>query len=62
MDKEKIRKALDHFENDEYVESKEILQQEIQTKVNSHFEDKLDLQGKLNPPVEKEEDKTDDEG
>lgn len=61
MDQEKIKKALDHFENDEYVESKEILQKEIQTKVDSHFEDKLGLQGKLSPEPEQNQEDDNDE-
>ena len=49
MDQEKVRKALDHFENDEYVDAKDILQQEIQTSRDSFLKDKLGLKNDLNP-------------
>lgn len=47
IDNEKIKKALDHFENDEYVESKEILQKEISNYKNEWLKDKLDLKNDL---------------
>lgn len=43
MDKEQIRKALDHFENDEFTDAKEILQKEISQKRNEYVNGKLDL-------------------
>ena len=44
MDKEQIRKALDHFEKDEFTDAKEILQQEISTAAAAHLGNKLGLQ------------------
>lgn len=49
MDREKIRKALDHFENDEFVDAKEIIQQEIQGKRDVFLKDKLGLATDINP-------------
>lgn len=49
MDKEKVRKALDHFENDEFVDAKEILSKEIKTSVDSHVKDKCDLKNDIDP-------------
>jgi len=56
MDQEKIKKALDHFENDEYVDAKEILSKEIKGGVEAHLKDKLGLKGDINPAPEKKED------
>ena len=55
VDKEEIRKALDHFENDEYTEAQEILQKEINKQKMEWLSDKLDLKG------ETEADDSDDE-
>ena len=49
MDQEKIKKALDHFENDEFVDAKEVLSQEIKGSVETHLKDKIGLQQDLNP-------------
>ena len=49
MDQEKVRKALDHFENDEFVDAKEILSQEIQSNRDAHLKNKLGLKGDFNP-------------
>jgi len=49
MDQEKVRKALDHFENDEFVDAKEILSQEIQGNRDAHLRNKLGLKGDINP-------------
>lgn len=43
MNTESIKKALDHFENDEFMDAKEILQQEIHSRRNEFLKDKLDL-------------------
>ncbi len=60
MDKEQIRKALDHFENDEYVDAKEIIAKEITGKRDVFLKDKLGLQNDINPaPADT---KTDDQG
>ena len=49
VDNEQIKKALDHFENDEFVDAKEILQKEILKAKNSHLKDKLDLAADIEP-------------
>ena len=56
MDQEKIKKALDHFENDEFVDAKEVLSQEIKGSVETHLKDKIGLQQDLNPAPAKKED------
>lgn len=55
MDKENIKKALDHFENDEFVDAKEILTKEIQSKRDDFVKDKVGLKDDITP-AEKEED------
>lgn len=54
MDQEKVRKSLDHFENDEYVDAKEVLGQEIKDAVKAHVKDKCGL--KNDPAPEKDGD------
>ena len=49
MDNDEIKKALDHFENDEFSLAKDILTKEIKKKVNNHFKDKLELKNDLEP-------------
>jgi hypothetical protein len=61
MDKAKIRKALDHFENDEYVDAKEIIQAEIAGKRDVFLKDKIGLKVDLNPKADKQEDKQGEE-
>ena len=48
MDREKIRKALDHFENDEYVDAKDIIAKEIAGTRDVFLKDKLGLQNDFN--------------
>lgn len=59
VDNEQIKKALDHFENDEFVDAKEILQKEILKAKNDHLKNKLELTGdadsRIKAPPEKEE-------
>lgn len=55
MDKENIKKALDHFENDEFVDAKEILTKEIQSKRDDFVKDKVGLKDDITP-AENEED------
>lgn len=62
MDREQIRKALDHFENDEYVDAKEIIQKEIAGKRDVFLKDKLSLSGDINPDTKKDGDGTGDGG
>lgn len=47
MDKEQIRKALDHFENDKFMDAKTIIAKEIETKRNDYLKDKLGLKDNL---------------
>lgn len=54
MDQDKVKKALDHFENDEYVDAKEILSKEIKDNVDAHLKDKLGLKGDIPAPDKKE--------
>jgi hypothetical protein len=49
MDKKAIRKALDHFENDEFVDAKDIIAKEIQGKRDVFLKDKLGLSQDINP-------------
>jgi len=43
MDKEQIKKAIDSFEADNFVDSREILQKEIQSTRDAYIQDKLGL-------------------
>ena len=52
MDRDKIRKALDHFENDEFVDAKEIIQGEIAGKRDVFLKDKIGLKNDINPTPE----------
>lgn len=52
MDRAKIRKALDHFENDQYVDAKDIISQEIAGKRDVFIKDKLGLQNDFTPAPE----------
>ena len=45
IDKEQIKKALDHFENDEFVDAKKILQKQVATAKDDYLKDKLNLKG-----------------
>jgi len=61
MDQDKVKKALDHFENDEYVDAKEILTKEIKSNVDTHLKDKLGLKGDISPAPEKDKKEDDTE-
>lgn len=54
VDNEQIKKALDHFENDEFVDAKEILQKEILKAKNDHLKTKLELKGDADANIEPE--------
>ena len=43
IDKEAIKSALDNFEDDNFVDSKEILSKEIKKAKNDYLKDKLGL-------------------
>jgi hypothetical protein len=64
MDKKAIKKALDHFENDQFVDAKDIISREISGQRDIFLKDKLGLANDINPaPAEPEPEKeTDDEG
>jgi len=49
MDKEQIKKALDHFENDEFTDAKDILSKEIKSVKNDWLKDKLELKNDIEP-------------
>lgn len=63
INKEQIRKALDHFENDEFSDAKDILNKEIKGVRNEWLKDKLELKNDIEPAPEVKEpdaDPTDD--
>ncbi|HRS26528.1 MAG TPA: hypothetical protein P5140_08320 [Methanofastidiosum sp.] len=43
MDTEKIKKAFDYFEDDDFLSSKELLQQEIKAAKKEYIKKKLGL-------------------
>lgn len=55
MKKETIKKALDHFEKDEYTSAKELITKEIKAKKNAWFQEKLGLKDPIEPVVKTEE-------
>lgn len=61
VDKEEIKKALDHFENDDFTSAKEVLQKEIHKAKNDFLKDKLDLSNDIEPSPEAEPDNNKDE-
>jgi hypothetical protein len=48
MDKDSIKKAFDYFENEKYVEAKEILRGEIKKAKEDYFSDELGLSEQAN--------------
>jgi hypothetical protein len=62
MDRKEIRKALDHFENDEYVDAKEIISKEIAGKRDVFLQNKIELTNPISPVPKTDDDKTDDDG
>jgi hypothetical protein len=56
IDTEKIKDALDNFENDKFVDAKEILSTEINRAKNDFLKDKLELKdwGKVEEPSEED--------
>jgi hypothetical protein len=57
MDKKAIKKALDHFENDEYVDAQEIIKKEIAGKRDVFIKDKLGLSQDINPVPDSSDEK-----
>lgn len=49
VDKENIKRALDAFESDEYVDAKDILKKEIRTARNEYLGSKLKLKNDIEP-------------
>ena len=49
IDNREIKKAIDSFENDDFVTSKEIMSQEIKRAKNEFIKDKLELKGDIEP-------------
>jgi hypothetical protein len=49
VDKEKVKKALDDFENEKFSNASDILRGEIKNSVNTFLKDKLSLK---NDPIE----------
>lgn len=47
MDKDKIKQALDSFENDNYTDSRDILSKEIRKAKNDFLKDKLGLKNEI---------------
>lgn len=60
IDKKIVRKALDHFEEDDFVSAKEVIKPEIKKAKEDFLLKKLELKDPItNPPaVKKEDDKT----
>ena len=54
IDNEKIKSALDDFENDDFISAKDTLKQEIKGAISDFFKEKLDLQNDLEPKAETE--------
>ncbi len=54
VDNEKIKGALDDFENDDFISAKDAIKSQIHNAVNDYFKDKLELQKDLEPQPETE--------
>lgn len=55
IDKEKIKDALDHFENDKFMDAKDILSTEIRKVKDGFLKDKLELKDWGNPEAKDSE-------
>lgn len=49
IDAEEIKKALDDFENDDFISAKDKIKGQIHGAVHDYFKTKLDLQRDLEP-------------
>jgi len=49
IDNKNIKKAMDDFENDDFISAKDIIKAEIKGAVSDYFKDKLELQNDLDP-------------
>ncbi len=52
IDNDKIKQALDDFENDDFITSKDLIKKEIGDAVSDFYKEKLDLQNDLVPKIE----------
>ena len=52
IDKEKIKSAMDDFENDNFIDAKDTLKGEIKGAISDYFKDKLELKNDLEPKAE----------
>lgn len=49
VNKENIKKALDAFENDDFLTAKDIIKGEIQSHISDYYKEKLELTKELEP-------------
>lgn len=61
VNKKEIKKALDHFENDEYSQAQDILKKEIAKHRDEWLDQKLDLKGETDTSAEADADADDAE-
>lgn len=59
-DNEKIKKAFDEFEDDNYVDAEETLKSQIKKAKNDYLKKELDLEGDVED-IEPEDDDSDDD-
>ena len=52
VNKEKVKSAIDDFENEKHTEAKETIKAEIRSSVNDYLKDKLGLK---NDPIQSKE-------
>lgn len=53
IDNTEIKKALDNFEEDDFLKSKDIIKAQIKGAVSDYFKDKLELKNDLVPAPER---------
>ena len=62
VSKEKLRKALDDFEEEDFVSSKDTIRNEIKKKVNDYLKDKTEIKSDpVDVPEEEKEEKEEKE-
>ena len=49
VDNEKIKKALDDFENDNFIDAKDEIKRQVHGAINDFFKEKLELERDLEP-------------
>ena len=54
VDNKEIKKALDNFEEDDFIKSKDIIKAQVKGAVSDYFKDRLELKNDLEPKVEVE--------